>query len=484
MSENKTSIAAPAAGRNEIEIDLLDMLADLLIKWKAILAVLLIGAILGCGWALYSGKKLNKPVTDQQISSAKAKVASDRATAIEQLFFQYVSYKELQEETRAYYGSFASVKLDEDSVVRIAARYRVSSSIENLNTFLPDFVMTEKDYQALREIAPDEEWASPIYERVSISSVSNSRITVSNLNGESAAPIDYLFSVFLYGASEDQCLEMLSVLEKAFEREVTALKSLDPDITLTFAGKDFDHNMFDYVNKLRKSRIDQMTVAETEINSINTAVGNLPAAEKSYYNLLLQRYNEAFAAKKTVSWKKWTVVGAFLGAVLAAMVILLAYLLDGKVKAPAELEQAGPMLHRVYIKGKKNLFGKWAAGLIRADDAELSAKADIVSTDLSILMKKNGKNSLLLLCSKEDSDAFSFAELVKARLREKNDSLQVSIADPLDSVGDLELAAQADACVVFAELKKSRRSVLREWERICARYMLPAAGAVTVQRCW
>ena len=77
-------------------------MAALLLKWKAILALLLIGAILGCSIALLKGGGEKKPITDEEIGAARALVASDKADAVDQLFFQYVSYKELQEDIRDY----------------------------------------------------------------------------------------------------------------------------------------------------------------------------------------------------------------------------------------------------------------------------------------------------------------------------------------------------------------------------------------------
>ena len=141
-------------------------------------------------------------------------------------------------------------------------------------------------------------------------------------------------------------------------------------------------------------------------------------------------------------------------------------------------------LLNVLLIMKKNLFGKWAARLIHADETDPTVKADMVATDVGILMEKNGKNTVMLLCSQEDADAAGFAEQVKARLLAKNGDLKVCIGNPMCSVAELEMASQADMGVAFAEMKKSKRSMLREWKQICARYKLPLAGSVAVQRCW
>lgn len=485
MEENTiTLMTVPAVDEEDTEIDLRDLLAELLLKWKAILALLLVGAILGCSIALMQGGGEKKPITDEDIANARALVASDKAATVDQLFFQYVSYKELQEDIRDYYSKFAGAKLDKDNVVSMRARYFVSSGIDSLGDFLPDFALKEADYEALREMAPDEDWGATIYDRVSIENISNSRITVSNLNETGTQPVEYLFTVTLYGNSEEQCQEMMDIVDAALKREVESLKPIDPEIRITFAGADYDRNVVNYVQNLRKTNIDRMTTSERELTDLTTKVGKLSSEEKDYYNLLQKQYDEVFEVEKKVSWKKWTVIGAFAGAVIAAGAVFLVYLMNGKIQSAGELEQTGKLLNRVFIKGKKNLFGKWAAGLIRADETDPTVKADMVATDISILMEKNGKHSLMLLCSGDDADAAGFAEQVKARLLGKNGNLKISIGNPTCSVEELEMAAQADMGVAFAEMKKSKRAMLREWKQICARYKLPLAGSVAVRRCW
>ena len=483
MNKNDVTIIAKTAETPAgIELDVLDMLAVLLLKWKMILAVLLIGALLGFGVAQMKGGKATEPVSEEAIDSAKEKLASDKATMVEQLFFQYVGYKELQEDIRAYYRTFASSDVDLDNTVQMREKIYVTSSLDNLHRFM---MLTEADYQAMREIAPDEEAGATIYDRVSTTVDSENTITVLNLDGQDRVPKQYVVNIQLYGNSEEQCSEMMAVVEKAVYREIDSLKELDPKIEATTVKEGYNYNVTQYVQDLRKTNIDRMTTSETELSRLEAKVEKLASEEKSYYNLLKKQYDEAFAAEdQHVSWKKWTVIGAFLGAVMAVGVILLGYVLDGKVKSPCELEQGGCLLNRVFIKEKKNLFGKWAAGLIHADNIDPSVKAEMIATDIGIMMDKNGKKALMLLYSTEDENAAGFAEQVKARLQVKNGELKISIGNPLCSVSEREMAAQADMGVVFVEMKKSKRGVLREWRQICERYKLPMAGAVAVQRCW
>lgn len=492
MNENNiTVVAKTAEAQDIIGLDLLDLLAVLLLKWKRILAVVLIGAILGFGLAQMRGNSSSdtEKTVEEAIEEARGQLSEDKAVAVEQLFFQYVNYLELQKEMRSYYSSFAASDVSSENTVQMRSEYYITSSIRNLDTVFIKMAVTEADYQAMREIAPDQEAGAAIYNRISFTTVYNensiSRQNTVNLPIQEGEKNAYLINVELYGNSEEQCRKMMNVVEAAFKREAEELKRLDPEIELEALGIQFNYNVAGYVQKLRKQNIDNMTTAESEMNNLTNKVGKMSAEEKKYFELLQQQYEGTYTtAKHQVAWKRYIVIGAFLGAMISVGVVILRYMWDGKVKSAYELEQNGKLLSRVFIKGKKNLFGRWAAGLIHADDTDPAVKADMLATDVGILMEKNGKNAVMLLCSQEDSDAVGFAEQVKVRLQEKNGGLKVCIGNPAHSVDELEMAAQADMGVLFAEMKISRRSVLREWRQICERYKLPLAGSVAVQRCW
>ena len=482
MNENNNPVwTMPAQEPDEMEIDLLDLMAELLLKWKAILALLLVGAMLGCGAALLMGGGKAEPVTDDAISGAKSQVAGDSATMVEQLFFQYVSYKEYQEDMRTYYGALAAGDINQDNVVLMQAEYYIDSTIQNLDAVFTRTALTEADYQAMRGISPDEEAGAMIYDRVLFTTVYGNGVNVSLDGDENNACV---VNVDLYGNSEEQCQKMMAVVDAAFQKKAQELKVADQNLRLESLGTQISHNVKNYVDTLRKSNIDQMTSADAEMTALNTKVNALSKEEKAYYELLKQRYEEPNAVEKRVSWKKFTVIGAFLGALAAAGMVCVVYLLNGKIQSASELEQSCTLLTRVSIQGRKNLFGKLAEFLTHADAVEPETKADMLAADLGILMGKTEKSTLLLMCNSADRDVLQFAEQVKARMQKKNSALQIAVGDPLNSVEELEITARAEMVVAFAELKKSKRAMFQEWRQICARYRVPLAGAVAVQRCW
>ena len=475
----------------ELELDLRDMLAVLLLKWKTVLACFLVLAVLCCGFALVKNSRTAEKdqVTDEEIEEARSKLAENKAIDAERLFFQYLAYQELQRDLTGYYREFVSTSknLTEEDVVQMRRKYYVTSGIENLGNLMATFTLGEEEYNTLRAIAPDEELGARIYNRVNISSWDSSRITVSNMPGTDKAPIQYLFTLSVYGTSEAQCEDMMQIVDRAFLNQLDVLKPMDQGITVSFAGDDFNHNMLNYVTELRKQNIDKITSTDKELTDLATKVSKLDSDEQKYYNLMKKQYEESqIKAEEEISWKKWTAIGGVLGLFLGAVVVFWPYLFDGRVKTAHELESSlsSMVLSCVTVKGKKKLFGKWAASLTGADDVDPAVKADMIAADLSVLMEKNGKKALYLLRAEEDENAVALAQQVKVRLQEKNREADITVGNPLSAAEDLEQLGAAELGVVFVELKKTKRNLLRQWRQICSRYRLPLAGSVTVQQCW
>ena len=486
--KNITLMAMPSVNEEFTEIDLRDLLADFLLKWKRILALLLIGALLGFGAAkMKAAKQVTEPVTlEKAIENARARLSEDDTLMAEQLYFQYLGYRDYQKEMRSYYSNLAVGNKNIDKIVQMRAEYYIVSSIKVLDTLFIKMAVKEPDYQAMRDISPDEELGETIYDRVIFSTnkiISNPVITLPGQDDEESI---YLIQVELYGTSEEQCREMMAVIEDAFRREAEELKVLDQNIHLESLGEQFNYNTAEHIQNLHKKNLDRMTAAEGELNNLKNKVSSLPANQKEYYDLLVHEHDQTYSPTvgKQISQRNWIVIGAAAGFVIAIASVFIWYLMNGKVQSPMELELYGRLLNRVFVKGKKNLFGRPAASLIHADNTDAAVKADIVATDLNIMMEKNAKTGLLLLCEKGNAVAADFAEQVKVCLQAKNGSLKVDIGNPLSSVAELEMIAQADMGVIFAETKKSERAVLREWKQFCERYQLLLAGTVAVRRCW
>lgn len=303
---------------------------------------------------------------------------------------------------------------------------------------------------------------------------------------ESLGAGKYLFSVAVYGNNKDQCEAMLRVVQEALEREIDALRVADPEIQFSFLSKQFSNDVNEYFQtqqRINNARINQI---DSQLNNISYNVTKFTSEQKDYYDLLVEQAEQEYQPEKHVSWKKWTVIGAFLGAILAVGGYFLRYLFDGKVKTPAEAETLfhAHTLQRFSHQGKKNLFGKWAAGLSGAELTDPGMKATMLAADLQTLMEKTGHKELYLVCDNTDDKASSTAKDVCQKVAERNGSLHVIVGNPLATVAELEQLAAAEDVVVFTELRHSSRKTVTRWQEMCTRHGIPVLGCVAVETCW
>ena len=122
MNENSITVTDKQAQvQNVVEIDMLDLLANFLLKWKVIVALLLAGAVLGYGWARFKNadNKMVPVEIEKAVEDAGGQLAENKAVAVEQLFFQYVNYLNLQKEMRTYYSSFVASDVTVDNTVQM-----------------------------------------------------------------------------------------------------------------------------------------------------------------------------------------------------------------------------------------------------------------------------------------------------------------------------------------------------------------------------
>ncbi len=480
MNENMNT-AVVTQEPEELELDLQDMLATLFLRWKTLLLCLLAGALVFAAFTLRSSPRTTtvRFVTEADVFSARQAVTESRAAAIERLQERVQFYTDYLESIEQEFAALASAGDIPEGTEVLQRNYYVASSIDNIGSFFSSSLLNEEDYARLREILPEEE---NLRDRVIF--------TTYSADGNALADdgrADLLFSVTVFGADDAEISSMLPVVEDALQNKAAVLRQADSGLRVEPVGGWTSYVARDFLQQRQEALWTNYNNVDSRLTAQSTKVKDLAGAEKTYYaKLEAFRNGDSVVATGGRSLKKGTVIGGILGFFAGVVLIFLPYLLDGKIKTAGELEYSlrSMVLSSVCVQGKRNLFGRWAARLTGADGVDPGVKADMVAADLGVLMEKSGKKAVYLLCDAGDANAAALAEQVKARLQEKAPSASVTVGNPLSAAEELERIGAAELGVVFAEVKKTKRSVLRQWMQICARYQLPVAGAVSVQKCW
>lgn len=476
--------------RTAIAVDLRDLCAYLFLRWKSILASIIAFVILGCVVAFLHA---STPASySERLENARMQLTAEQASDIESLRARYVGYQEYQRSLQDDYARYLSNAARASDYVLLNASYYITSSLDGLDVILSQTLLSEDDYNEMRSITSEDEAFTSVYGKVRIThSRSYSVIGTNNMivNVEPSSPnvpMNYYFLITLYGSSEEECASLLTIVDAAMARSVKSLKTIDPELVLQAADKEFSHNTRDFVNQQITENKTILNDVETQmLNLTNNRISKLSAAEKSYYDLISIEQDDTPTVKH-ISWKKWSMVGVVLGAILSIGVLFFRYLFDGKIKIPVESEVLfhTNSLQRVSIPGKKNLFGRFASRLMGSDQMPIEEKISLIAADLQLLMEKADCRYLYLLCDSANKNATQIASLVKEHVAMRDRNIELIIGNPCTSVAELEHLSESDCAIVFTELKNSSRSLQTKWSELCVRYNLQILGNIAIETCW
>lgn len=190
-------------------------------------------------------------------------------------------------------------------------------------------------------------------------------------------------------------------------------------------------------------------------SQISTIEKSLTSDDKTYYGLVYGQTEEK-AEQGSLSWLKWAILmGGLFGAV-GVFGFAVVYLLDGHIKNVNELTDCGLHLFAVLGEGKPgrklNALDRLFAPRLRCQTDEYLAKAlDVLDAE-----------SIVLCGDLSDSDIAEHAGNAQKA------SCKLSVEEQMMESADTQMKVkQADGVVLFVHLWKTKRSYLEQEIRIC-----------------
>ncbi len=180
--------------------------------------------------------------------------------------------------------------------------------------------------------------------------------------------------------------------------------------------------------------------------------------QKEYYDLL------TFDPDKEPEHDN-VVLYAIIGGLAIALITLIAfsgyYIITNTVKTSDELTfiYHNPVL--IQLSGK-------------------NAEEELLSTDISILMKNASLKKLAILIDTTCTPKNDFSEKLAKAITTILPNTSVAILDPLSSASELSTLSECDAVVPLVYIKKTSRSRLRDLISYCERYGCTTLGFVTI----
>lgn len=427
------------------EIDILDLLLAILKKWKLLIIAMLIFALLGTGFGFIKANKAKTPTTKADLASLEATMTEEELSDVKSAATIIGEYRVMYNSQKAYNENSIYQKLDPFDIKTATLKYYVDNDykvsypiIDETNNLIP-IIQTyisvlKKDSLYERMSKEIDSSIIPLYFSEMVSA------TTENLQDTG------LFEVKIMADTNEHLEKMIAIVKDELNDSTNSIANTYGDHTLTLAFESVQSESNSEVYDQQQLNIQKLTTITKAISDTeNTFSGN----QLTYLKALIHEELE-----EEVSVIKLAVIGAFLGLLLVACVVIVKYLVSGTIKTSKEIETT---------------YGIEVLGAIDIKKDE----TDIINTKLGIL---TDKMEIKDLCLVVDGD---FADEIKGKVTVDGVNV-VEVADVENNSESLKKMAESSAIVVVEKLDVSKNKSISFISNHAKQYEIPIIGAVVL----
>jgi len=487
----------------EITLDIKDLCYRILLKWKTIIAMCLIFAILG---GLAGIAKDYKAVWDYNNEDKEGKLEEDREDLLllrdalterqlmeaNEAIAAYDQLHEKYEDVQRYRTNSVLMQIEPNAVPVFTIRYQIDT---HYKVEYP--VIDKKDYSSdIINIYSAYIISDEVIDKIAADGVNISKeylreiISVAGNTGD-------IFTVEIVGKDEAMCRSIAASIEKAVEDKTPELK------------KEYDNFDFKWLgdNYAVKARTDILSSQQSQLNTANSLrsgwmglVSNMTEDQKKYYQAYLD-YKQDKALLTATEEKivddelaaeapevdyfqlKFILIGFIFGAMLVCGWVVLFYVLKPVIRVNENITEAYkiPLLGNVWLKDDKR--GNAEQKLTRLFfgnecDIEYEKRIEMIATGILIQMKKADLKSLYITGTAKGTE-----EVIKLLKKHLSKNLEVAAGDSVCyDPASLEALSQREAVVFVERIGVSRYDELSHQFEVVSRSKTEILGAIVVNQ--
>jgi hypothetical protein len=391
----------------------------------------------------------------------------------------------------------------------MVAKYYILSRLKYCNSFYTDLAITSEDYKRIYEIAyPDvKEGENPAAKVLCpIQFISerdeSSDAAMGDDKGEASLSDSILITAFIKADTEEQCNQILDVINSSFEKETQKLKGTDHGITCTYLDGGYisdQNNFYDNAEKMVVDRLDEVNKA---LNALDKKYADsFSKNQKEYFDALKvaeektaqgkanadsagshQKKKKASVLVPLVELLKYAGIGFLVGLVLILYLLIVIYALSGTVKSYKELGKYGiQTLDTSYFEKSSSPVFRFARFVRRITPSQIDRQLPMLAEDISIMMKREEVKRLYILMTTDDAMDVKVANTLK-ELIGKN-GFQVASGNALEDIDELRILSESDRVVILAHMKKSMKHAITKAGAICERSDKKIYGFIAIEEC-
>lgn len=474
---------------NEASINLADMFAYFLHHWRVILILVLVfmAAVGGyMSYRDYSG--IQNKYKEETYSSMVKDMTVEQLENVNQFYNRYITYKEKIADNQFYIDNSLYMMLDANNISSLTREYLVKTSNRGV---LSSFAATSLDYDDYTEMAKvfgDDVDPRYVNELVSMwSSTEQDSYDINTdkvgdvINGSFAYSYSGLLSFSIIANDKATCEALADIVDKAVLEHLEKLQTSGINVEMAELTTAYNERVDNSIAEYQRSRIEEGANLFTEYSDFETNSEKvLSEDELAVFNYRVEKDQEV---TDHVHWKKWVVIGLGIGLVVAAVFIVLKYLLIPGIKTADDAyiitgeKELGIIIEtpksKVFL-GK--LFHVWAKnvefhGVKQVPDKE---SIPLVCDRISRLCEDKSAKSVMLIVDCEGGYANEVVSKCVKYLEEAG--IKAASGNPGTSMEALKSLRESSAAVFVLVNKGSLPDSIRSNILICKENNVPVIG--------
>lgn len=320
-----------------------DLLRNILNYKKKIIILMVVGAIIGGGYAFASKKVYSDPSQAEQaeLVAAKSTLNSTQRKNTEETADSYLKLENQRSEIQKYIDQSVYLNLNESTsasnvlVFNISGTKKAQSIISAIDAMLVDNSLCASINKALKTNYSN----AVIYQLVRLN-YNNDNDTNISVDVEKSSDNGKTFEIDIYAENQNQLSQISTLVKAKVNSIMSQIKKNYGSFTGQFVGSSLTSVSADQISNDKLNYVNKISTITSTMTSL---MNNLGSNERTYFDVLVKQESKKSSNKKVFDAKalvKYIILFALLFAVLVIFYALYKYLTSRELRDANELERA------------------------------------------------------------------------------------------------------------------------------------------------
>lgn len=445
--------------RDEMTIDLREMVLYVIRKWKVILISMVVLAFLCNIVPFISAPGEN----DKEVEKAQEAIEkTNDVKDVDDAFAAYAKYKKQYNNTCDYIKNSVIMELDSAAIATDTVVYAVTSEKAiDIAKALTNFTADDELSKNIANVLGCN--AKYVGELIHVDNKTGDvklDTTQINLSTDSAVVV-----LSVYSPEEDKLGDMSGEIKKAFEEYADVMHDSYGDFDFKCVADQVGISASDDVASKQQNVTTSLDTLKTSMNSLGDSFTD---KQKSYFDALKNNMNSNDESKSSSYINvKYIILGAAAGCFLCVVILAIMYILMRKVKAVSDISDCFNI----------DIIGNIIEG---TNQSAKDIRIDYISTQLQVVSSKKSDYKMVFTSTLSESELNGVAAMLKDACKGKTTcaSYEGSIISDSEALRNIE---NADGVVLIEKLFKTKYEDLESEILLCKRINVPIIGCVVVK---